>query len=128
MAQYKNSNENLRLPSDDILREITRDFLEKIRYSNDTQLGVFSSFQKIAEISGLWELSLILEIAKHEPLKTDLIITKLEAIISKSTIYRKINHFIEKNVIEQKNGYLYLNQEFHAISTIAKLTEQSKGK
>jgi hypothetical protein len=101
---------------------ITKDFVNRISYSKRENLGVFQALQIICKKVNLWELEMILFVAEREPIRNDTLVNHFADKVSKSTIYRKIAHYVEREIFrKQEDGNIRLSSQLESIGIIAKL-------
>lgn len=109
-------------PDDKFLKGIAQQYLEQVQLVKPIQSGIITSLHGLAKKAHLWELSLILSVAEMEPVKPETIVTLLETLTSRSTLYRKINAYCNDGVLEKNDlGYLSLHPSFKSLSLLAKL-------
>ena len=114
--------ENINSDQKTLLKILTDEFVEKLQFTQSSNIGIFQALQHLGEHGDLWELLLILFIGEHEPVTIDQIVNHLAESISKSTVYRRINTLIQSNIlIKQQDALIRLCDNLQSLSTLAKL-------
>ena len=124
MSKKKDSSE---IVQSRILNLLTDEFLKKVSHSNSTNMGVFRALERIADLSDLWELKLILIVAMKGPISIESLIKDLQSHVSKSTIYRRVSLYTEKKIFcKSLDSSLSLDSELQSLGIIAKLSQKLK--
>ena len=112
-----------------IVSELTQIYLDKIRFNNDENLGIFKVLQILYQEADLKELGIFLTIAEYQALSTDKIVDLTSKYISKSTIYRKLPEFERKGLIKKNEiNQWTLGEKIKTLGIIAELSKIAKSK
>ena len=85
----------------ELIEQLTKDYLTKIPYISQSNQGIFHALTIIAKDAEILELQIILCISKKEPISAENLIKELNLKVSRSTIYRRLNFLISKQLIER---------------------------
>ena len=108
--------------SEKLLKSMTKDFIERISQIPIVNSGVFQALKYLCKQADIWELEIILMVAETDSPKFDVIIDQLSAKVSKSTLYRKLNFFIEKGIIiRDQHGLLSLADQLVSLKALSNL-------
>ena len=106
---------------------ITKKFIKQLSHSRESNIGVFRAMQLFAKKAKLWELQMVLLIAREDPITTEAIIKELQSSVSKSTVYRKISEYFNSGILEKRpDKTIQLCEDFRSLAIVGKLYSMLK--
>jgi len=116
------------LNSEELLKILTKEFIEQVESAKPENLGIYRTLKILAERAEIKELSIFLCLAENAPVKIETLVDLLKDTVSKSTIYRKIPEYEEKElVIKNSNGYLELGDSIKSLKVLSNINKKIEG-
>ena len=113
--------------SDGLIKILTKEFVEQVKTANSENIGIYHTLKFLADSADIKELLVFLCIAEHAPVKIETIVELLKDRVSKSTIYRKLPEYEQKELlIKTQTGYLELGDSLKALKILSDLNKKLK--
>ena len=114
--------ENIEEKSEMIYKKLVDDYLTQYSLIQPLNMGLFNTLVSIANLAELWDLKIILIIAEKGTTSTEFVIDQLGTELSRSTLYRKLAHLIDKKVIfKDEDGLIKLDKKFKSLTLLGQL-------